>query len=292
MRRWSPAVLALATWGCGGISPFGALNFANQNTTTPPPAQHQIGQPSDGPPQAVVNSTCDLSADRKIVTMMVRNEAPHDVAYVMTLLASAGAGGFVCDADRPSYLAAGYLSVPLGGGGATQIGCNPVVLSQAGGFRGGTELLALTIMSTMPANLTGNPQQGPIAANPLDGSTPIPVPEVIVLGSNDAVFVCVGSDLCTQGGFSYNNALQVPIQKITATRTQGTMCNTGAAARAEWRLLNPSQADSTAQGHQYVAGGGITLSVLDRLFAAAGNQVVWRVIGPLPGLTDVHQEER
>lgn len=292
------ALIGSVAWGCGSPSAISVLNFMNRTTSNPSisfPRGGGTRPPTTTPPTTpTINSTCDLSAARKSLSMLLKNESLQNAAYSITLLASAGSGGFVCDAELGNYTAAGYLSVPLGAGNTYQIGCDVVTLSTANGFRGGTALLARTITGSIAPNLSGTPAGAPAAGAPLNGTTAIPVPEVIVLGDGNALFICQANNPCTQGGFTYTNALNVQIDDIFASRTQGTLCREGAGERPEWRLLNPSSADTSARAFEYVAGASVTVTVLDRVFNPSANQnkVVWQVIGPTPGLTTIHGEAR
>src|SRR5262249_10932064 len=202
---------------------------------------------STQPVNPTINSTCDLPSTRKSLSIILRNNHPTlSVRYSMTFLASAGTGGFVCSTDVPNYTAAGYANV----GPSITIGCDSLSASAASGFRGGSELLALTVTSPtpIPPNTTGNPQQAPAAPAPLNGVTPIPLPEVIVLGDGTAQFICVSNDPCTQGGLAYTNSGGTSIQLITSSRTQGSMCNANAATRPEWRAVNPNNSTAAATG--------------------------------------------
>lgn len=304
LRSEALYVLALAVtlgavaWGCGSPSAIAVLNFMNRTTSNPASRFPQGGGPRPNPPTPpptnVVNTTCDLASARRTLSMLVKNESLQNVAYSITFLASAGSGGFVCDADLAIYSAAGYSAVALGPGNTFQLGCNIVTLGAADGFRGGNTLLARTVTGTMPPNLSGTPQGAPAAAAPLNGTTAIPLPEVIVLGSDNALFICQANNPCTQGGFTYTNALGVQIDDIFASRTQGTLCRENAGQRPEWRLLNPNSLDTAARRFEFVAGSNVTVTVLDRVFNPnlPQNKAVWQVIGPTPGLLTVHAEER
>lgn len=297
---------ALAGSGCGAASPFATTAFFQTSVNAFPNQTFPRGGIGTGPggvtppttqPTSTVNSTCDLTLARKTMTMILRNESTQNVRYNLTFLVSAGSGGFVCDADRASYLAAGYTSL----GGSVTLGCVTITPSVVNGFRGGNELLGRSFGRDsfnnpilLPPNVSGTTSGAPVAPAPLNGVTPIPTPEVIVLGNSESIFTCQANDPCTQGGFVYVTAQGVQIDDIFARRTQGTLCNTNAGSRAEWRLLNPSNADSTAQAFQFVAGASISVTVLDRVFnnVATQNKVVWQVIGPVPGLVQVHSEAR
>ena len=112
----------------------------------------------------------------------------------------------------------------------------------------------------------------------------IPLPELIVLGGDDADFICTGGaqlgDLCTQRGFVYVNDGGVSVGKpANASRIQGTICNEGFGTAPEWRLDKTLQ-DGFVQAFQYSAGGSIIVSILDRSADDVENnrnQVVWLV---------------
>lgn len=288
------AVALFVAFGCGRVSPIAVLNFVNQNQNSFPQGGGTV-PPGPAPPTPV-NSTCDLTDARSSIFFQLRNESVQNVAFSVTFLVSSGNGGFVCATDRPVYIAAGYAPIALSGpGNTTAIGCDTIALSAANGFRGGDELLGLTVVGQIGPNLSGTPTGAPVANPPLDGVTAIPVPEVIVLGDGDPLFICQGNNICTQGGFTYTNALGVQIDDVQSSRTQGTICQqVGATPRPEWRLLNPSSADTNARPFEYVAGASIAASVLDRVFNAnpSQNKAVWRVIGPIPNLADIHLEQR
>ncbi|MFO0971890.1 MAG: hypothetical protein U1A27_00420 [Phycisphaerae bacterium] len=300
------AAAAAIPGGCGGANPYSTLVFMNDvinHQTAAGQTFPRGGGPSIVPPTTTapttttINSTCDLPTARKNITMLVRNESLQNVRYSLTFLVSAGAGGFVCDTDRASYTNAGYVSF----GSSVTLGCDVITPNAANGFRGGSELLGRSIgldavgnPILIPPNLSGTPQGGPAAVTPLDGVTLIPLPEVIVLGNDNPIFKCQASNPCTQGGFAYTNALGVQIDDIFVSRTQGTLCNAGAGTRPEFRLHNPSSADTTAAAFEFVAGSSVTVSILDRVLnpTASQNKAVWRVIGPVPGLVTIHDEQR
>jgi hypothetical protein len=287
-------VLIVAGWGCGGISPIANLTLLNNAVSDPSVQTFPRGgivRPTTTttvPVNPTINTTCDLTSARKVITMLLRNNSVLSARYSVTFLASTGTGGFVCAADVPTYTAAGYVSV----GSNITLGCDTLNASAASGFRGGTELLAWTVTSPIPIppNTTGNENQAPAAPAPLNGVTVIPLPEVIVLGDGTPTFICTLNDPCSQGGLAYTDAGGITIELITASRTQGTLCRTGLGTRPEWRLLNPNSADATAQAFQYVAGSSISVTVLNRAFNPdpAQNKAVWRVIGPPPGFTLIH----
>jgi len=294
-------MIAFTGTGCGGTNALGTLQLINQAVSDPsvqtfprggiprPPTTTQTTQPVN----PVINTTCDLPTNRKSEFFILRNDSLQNLTYSMTFLISAGSGGFMCEADRPTYTAAGYVSV----GNSITLGCDTLTPTSVNGFRGGNELLAVSFGRDsfnqpiiIPPNTSGTSSGAPAAPAPLNGITAIPVPEVIVLGSSDVNFSCQGNDPCTQSGMNYTNTLGVLIDHITVARTQGTICNVNAGSRPEWRLLNPSNADSTAQSFQFVAGGSISVLVLDRVFNTNPNQnkAVWTVVGPPPDFTPIH----
>ncbi len=289
----SPTVLAVAAViavGCGGISPIAVLNFVNQGVGNLPGQGGAPPVPATQP--ANINTTCDLPAARKSISIQIRNESAQDVNFSITLLASAGSGGFVCQAERPIYSSAGYTSLPLlMPGNVFRQGCAEVSL---GSLRGGNEMLGVTFTGSLAPNPGATPQTATIAGFPLDGVSLLPLPEVIVLGDSNSLFICQGNNVCSQGGFAYTNGSGILIDGITSTRTQGTRCNANAGTNPEWRLLNPSQADSAARAFEYVAGANITISVLNRIFDAnpVRNKATWRVLGPAPNFEMIHAELR
>lgn len=255
--------------GCGGANPFVSARFAGgfQNAGQ--------GGGSSTQPTTRINSTCDLAANRKVLGGIgLVNVAQQRVSYSMTLLASAGTGGFVCDADRNSYLTAGYRPLPLDAVTRTAtIGCDPVPLLR------GTELLALRASGTINADTSAGTNP-PLAASPLNGAVRIPVPEVIVLGDSNTIFVCQGNNACTQGGFVYTDLVGNAIAKVTASRTQGTICNVRAGNLPEWRMLDPNFTDTQRSSFNYTTGSSIAIVVLDRAANSDPNtnQVVWQIV--------------
>lgn len=300
------AVLALSPiiLSCGGISPYSVLGLVNSAATN-----HQSPQGGGGagtgaggvgiPIAGGVSTTCDLASERKNITVLLKNESAQNIVYSISFLASTGSGGFVCDADRQRYLNGGYVSA----GASITLGCRSLTTSDSA-FRGGTEILVRRVgrdagnnLILLGPNLGGKIETATKAVAPLDGITLIPTPEVIVLGddeaSSNALFVCQSGNPCTQGGFTYVNAQRVQIDDVFASATQDTQCNVGAGSRPEWRLRNPNSLDQGAAASEYVAGANITLTVLNRLFAAASlNKVVWAVVGPVPNLEQIHSERR
>jgi len=293
------AALALMSSGAVGCSTFGGLNplvslqFAQNSTIS------GVGGPIQPPPDdddddddtsdQVLSSVCNLPVARRGVNVSIANQAVDEqVQFSMSFLVSAGPGGFVCEDEIQSYLNAGYVDrlVP-GQGNTVTVGCDTVTLLS------GNRLLALEFgvnqgaLATIPRNDGGDP------ANNLptlelrrrdNNSRLIPLPEIIVLGNESVNFTCVGGaqfgDLCTQRGFVYVNLNGLPVGKSAeASRIQGTVCNEGFGTAPEWRL-DKTLLDGVVQPFQYVAGGSIVVTVLDRADDAVGNprvQVVWLV---------------
>ena len=275
---WLAAIAAMVMIGCSGMNPFASTQFLMNSslvgrqttgTTTTPTTQTTDS----------FSSVCDLpTGPSRTLQVSVENQSLQYVKFSMTFLASTGSGGFVCDSEILTYQNAGYGFV--GTTNSTVVGCDTVLLGgsrilamQFGVNQGATAVLA-------PATVSGTTvTPTTFTLRTTGGSTFIPLPQVIVLGSNDADFPCVGSDLCTQRGFVYTNAVGVPIGKAAeASRIQGTVCNSGFGTAPEWRLntslVNPDQL------FQYPFGGGIVISVLDRsadLVSNTRNQVVWLV---------------
>lgn len=272
-RRFSriSTVLLLALTGCGGVSPFTTARFV-QNF-----AGSGAGGGNPPPPVGTFGSTCDLSANRKSIRFDLRNQSTRQVQYRMTMVASAGIGGFVCDLDRNTYLNAGYRPLAVDPLTFTAtIGCDPVAL------RGGTQLLALSLSGTIASN-TGdvNDFEGaPQAASPLTGVVAIPVPQLIVLGDGNANFICRGNDACTQSGLIYTTDFGTLVTRITALRTQGTLCNTRSGSVPEWLLFDPNQADEDSSAFHFTTGSFVSVGVLDRADNTDPNvnQAVWQVV--------------
>jgi len=283
------AIVSVVVWGCGGMSPFLSAQFAtnflrvprNGPAPTPPPTTSPT---TDG---STLSSVCDLDAALRGIDVSITNQAIQRVRFAMTFVASAGPGGFVCDAQLQDYLNAGYTdAIPAGSGNTFTIGCDVLTLLS------GNRLLFLKFgINQLPEQaLTANPSPDgdPATATTIslrrrdNGATFIPLPELIVFGDSDPNFTCTGGDLCTQRGFVYSSAApnNLPIGKSAdAQRIQGTVCNAGAGTAPEWRL-DTSTNDAIVQPFQYVAGGTIVATVLDRSGDSlndARNQVVWLV---------------
>lgn len=277
---------ALLIQACGGMSPYASLRFAQTSglTTIPRTVPPASDDEDDQTGEVTLDSVCDLEEDLRTLAVKIENQAGQAVTFSMTFVVSAGTGGFVCDDLIDDYLSAGYVDV----GSSTVIGCDTITLS------GGNRILTLEFginqgsSATLPAK--ADPEDD-TAENPsLDlrrrdnGGLEIPLPELIVLGGDDADFICTGGatlgDLCTQRGFVYVNDGGVSVGKpANASRTQGTICNEGFGTAPEWRLDKTLQ-DGIIQPFQYAVGGSIVVSVLDRSADDIDNnrnQVVWLV---------------
>jgi len=277
------AVLGFWIIGCNGVSPFAAAQFATKITTIqggggppPPPADDDDGD------NTVTRSVCNLDPELRGIQITLANLSQQYVKFSMTLAVSAGAGGFVCDSELENYTRAGYTDAPLINN-TTTIGCDTLTLLS------GTRLLVLEyginqITATLPP-ATGdvtNPTPSVLQLLRRDNGSPfIPLPELIVLGNADPNFICSGTELCTQRGFVYYTAPNgLPVGKsVDASRIQGTVCNSGFGTAPEWRL-DKTLRDNTVQPFQYVAGGAIIATILDRAGDAPNltrRQVVWQV---------------
>ncbi len=284
---WLVCIAALVALGCRGASPFLAAQFATNigpfvggggGTTT----TTTTSSPSSDP-NAIVASVCDLQAALRNVQISIINESLQQVRFSMTFLVSAGVGGFVSCADEITrYEGAGYTDACTPGTCSTvSIGCDTVSLLS------GTRLLRLDfginqgVTATLPeAPATGTtfPQRQLTLGN---GSSNIPIPEIIVFGNDDLNFICLGGDLTTQRGFVYSTPPPaLPIGKsVEAIRIQGTVANKRFGTAPEWRLDKTPNNGSTAS-FQFAPGGTVVATVLDRATDAltnARNQVVWRV---------------
>ncbi len=279
------AATVLLIQACGGISPYASLFFAqNSDLTTIErdgiPADDDEGDDTD---ETTLDSVCDLEAQLRTLRVTIENESAQAVEFSMTFVASAGAGGFVCDDVVNDYLSAGYTDA----GATAVIGCDTVSL-------GGNRLLIMEFGVNQGAGARIPAKADPddeSADNPnLDlrrrdtGSLDIPLPELIVLGGDDPDFICTGGaqvgDLCTQRGFIYVNAGGVSVGKpANASRIQGTICNEGFGTAPEWRL-DKTLEDGFVQAFQYTVGGSLVVTVLNRSSDAVENnrnQVVWLV---------------
>lgn len=278
------AVLGVWIIGCSGVSPFTAAQFATKITTiqggggpTPPPANGD-----DDGENTVTRSVCDLDTELRGIQITLANLSQQYVKFSLTLAVSAGSGGFVCDDELQNYTRAGYSDAQLVGN-TTTIGCDTLTLLS------GTRLLVLEfginqLTATLPP-ATGdatNPTPSVLQLTRRDTGSPLlPLPELIVLGNGDQNFICSGNQLCTQRGFVYYSAPNgLPLGKaVDASRIQGTVCNRGFGTAPEWRL-DKTLKDGLVQSFQYVAGGAIVATVLDRAGDAPNltrNQVVWQV---------------
>ena len=270
---WLTMIAVTVFIGCSS-SPLAALYFA-QNAFVDPNLGAGGGDPTTQPPGGTnpIQTVCDLDPERRGIFVVVQNEAQQFVRLTMTFVASAGAGGFVCDTEVNNYFNAGYRTAVLGVGGVIFIGCDPIRLL------GGDSLLTLRVADTLAQNVGGDPNNAPVAQPPLNGGRFIPLPELIVLGDEDPIFICTGNNLCTQRGFVYSDIANNPIAFIDVARTQDTVCNAGSGTVPEWRLGNPNVADNTIQPFQFPSGGTIVITVLDRSTNANPNvnQVVWAV---------------
>lgn len=280
---------------CSGISPFLAAEF-NTRLLFGPDRETPIGGPA--PPgdggdvgngdggTTVLGSVCDLAVNQQTIAISLRNESTQFVEFSMTLIVSAGPGGFVCDDQLQNYLNAGYSdAIVPGSGNNIIIGCDTIELLS------GTRILTLQFginqgaVATIPPNVTGDPEQSPafILRRRDTGSPFIPLPELIVFGNNDSDFICTGGaavgDLCTQRGFVYVSAAGFPVGKSAeASRIQGTVCAENFGTAPEWRL--DRTLDALVQPFQFGRGGVIIASVLDRAaddLTNSRNQVVWLV---------------
>ncbi|MBI5762981.1 MAG: hypothetical protein HZA51_05590 [Planctomycetes bacterium] len=299
---WLLCIACLVAFGCRGASPFLAAQFA----TNIGPFVGAVGggssQPStsSGPSSdsnIPVSSVCDLQANLRNIQVSIINEAQQQVRFSMTFLVSAGPGGFVsCSDEITRYEQAGYHDACTPGTCSTiSVGCDTITLSS------GTRLLRLDfgvnqgVVATLPAapnTGTSFPQRQLTLGN---GSSNIPVPEVIVFGNDDPDFICLGGDLTTQRGFVYSTPppAALPIGKaVEAIRIQGTVANKQFGTAPEWRL-DKTPNNGTIASFQFAAGGTIVATVLDRATDAltnTRNQAVWRVTDA--GGTTVIFEER
>lgn len=266
--------------GCGGnISPFLSAQFAQTFLNLPDRNQ---GTPTTTPdnttPDTAITSVCALDAANRNIQIALVNQAQQPVSFAITLAVSAGPGGFVCDAELPNYLNAGYVDALIPGQTVLVVGCDTVPLLS------GTRIL----VRRYGINELGSPSL--VAAAPgaettrtlltATGSPLIPLPELIIFGDADPNFICTGANLCTQRGFVYTNPSGIPVGKSAEViRIQGTLCAQGFGTAPEWRL-DKTPFNNAVQPFQYAAGGTIVATVLDRSGDAASNprnQVVWLV---------------
>lgn len=293
---------ALIALGCRA-SPFLAAQFATQIVANLPANRGQASQPttttnlSTADANTPISSVCDIDSTLRGVQIAVANESQQLVRFSMTFLVSAGPGGFVsCDSEIARYEQAGYNDACNPGScGTISVGCDTITLL------GGTRLLRLEfgINQGVTATLTANTSGGtnpPIRQLTLaNGSSVIPVPEIIVFGGDDPTFICSGNDLCSQRGFVYSSPPpgNLPVGKpAEASRIQGTVCNKHFGTAPEWRL-DKTPFNGNVAAFQFAAGGTITATILDRSTDALTNnrnQVVWLVTDA--GGTTIHFEER
>lgn len=285
---WLFALAVAISIGCAS-NPLLSLNFV-ANTLD---AFNGAGGPAGGggdpvagdPTAPLIGSVCDLDAQRRGIFVVVRNEAQQFAQISLTFAVSAGGAGFACDAEVPNYFSAGYRAAILVDN-VTFIGCDAIRLFS------GDQILTLRITDTLAQNVGGDPATATIAQPPLNGSTFIPLPELIVLGDDSPNFICTGNNLCTQRGFIYTDIANNPIAFINASRTQDTVCNANAGTAPEWRLGDPNVDDLLILPYQYPAGGTLRISILDRAsnINPNVNQVVWQVFDVEGNL--IHDELR
>jgi hypothetical protein len=291
-------ILALTTTagaglgGCGAISPFSAASFLQTfiGPSTP------VGPPIVNPPTSDFPGLCTLEGDERTITIELRNESPATIHYALVLVTTTGPGGFVCQSARQEYLDFGYERETVDAEGKKQFACETAVLDR------GNQLLAARMTGTIAPREAGDPFT--IASEPLNGSTAIPMPTEILLGTDlltvdlNVNFACTTANVCVslaegicgQGGFLYVTS---DICRIPATRTQGTLCNARMGSlRPRWVLRNPTLIDREARPFEYVKGGDIIITVLNRRSDTNpnNNQVVWQVLDKDNRV--VHQETR
>ena len=285
---WLFALAVAISIGCAA-NPLLSLNFVANTLdqfNDPDGPAGGGGDPIIGDPGApIIGSVCDLDAEKRGFFITVRNESQQFAQLSLTFAVSAGGAGFVCDDEVPIYFNAGYRTAMLVDN-ITFVGCDPIRLFS------GDRILTLRITDTLGPNPGGNPDTATIAQPPLNGSSFIPLPEIIVLGDETPNFVCTGVNLCTQRGFIYTDVANNPIAFVNASRTQDTVCNANAGALPEWRLGDPNIDDFLIQPFQYPAGGTLRISILDRASNVNPNvnQVVWQVFDVDGNL--IHDERR
>jgi hypothetical protein len=297
---WLVAIGGLVALGCNGSSPFlTAMFLTNSGLTGTQSGTGSLPDPDEpGGDEDVLESVCDLDENDPTLrglTFTLQNESEHYVRFSLTFVASAGAGGFVCEDELQNYLNAGYQTTA---GNTVTIGCDTITL-------GGSQILTREFGinqgagSTLPpATIDGtNVTPSVLSLRRLDnGNTLIPLPEIIVFGNEDSNFVCTGGaalgDLCSQRGFVYSTVDDIPVGKsIDASRIQGTVCNAGFGSAPEWRL--DKTLETLSQGFQYTIGGTIVCTILNRSDDSTDvtrNQAVW-VVTDENGDT-VHNEAR
>ncbi|MBK8267486.1 MAG: hypothetical protein IPK83_03955 [Planctomycetes bacterium] len=278
--------------GCGSANPFLAAqfntvlaDFFGVNPPGPPPANNNNNNNNNN--ATTLASVCDLPAAQRSIRMEIRNSAPQTAEFSMTFVVSAGVGGFVCDDELENYLDAGYADAIVPNSGATlPIGCDVISLLS------GTRILTLEYgvnqgaAANVPANASGDDTLtgAPVALRRRDnGGLDIPIPEIIVLGNDDANYICIGGanagDLCTQRGFRYISGAGLTVGKSPeASRIQGTVCAENFGSAPEWRL--DKTLDTITQPFQFGRGGAIVVRILNRAndpLDNPRNQVVWTV---------------
>jgi hypothetical protein len=298
---WLLCIGVLVAWGCNS-SPFLAAQFATNLSNFLGPGQGQTTQPTTTTTPAdnntPITSVCDLPSALRNVQVALVNESPQFVRFSMTFVVSAGPGGFVSCSDEISrYEQAGYNDLCTPNSCRTvSIGCDTVTLVS------GTRMLGLAfginqgVTATLDPNTGGTSGSAPVRQLTLaNGSSSIPLPEIIVFGNDNPDFICLGSDVCTQNGFVYTSPppANLPIGKsIEALRIQGTVCNERVGTAPEWRL-DKTPFNTVTASFQFAAGGTITATVLDRSSDAltnTRNQAVWLVTDA--GGNTIHFEER
>jgi len=296
---WLLFIGAFVAWGCNS-SPFLAAQFATNIANFVNPGEGQTTQPTTTTTptdiNVPVNSVCDLTSALRNIQVALVNESPRFVRFSMTFLVSAGTGGFVsCTDEIQRYEQAGYTDLCTPNSCSTiSIGCDTITLVS------GTRLLGISFgvnqgtSAALDPNTGGTTGSAPIRQLTLaNGSSTIPLPEIIVFGNDLQEFICIGNDICTQRGFVYANSQTDPlVQAIDALRIQGTVCNKHVGTAPEWRL-DKTPFNSSIASFQYSAGGTITATVLDRSGDAptnTRNKAVWLVTDA--GGNTVHFEER
>jgi len=296
---WLLCIGAIIAFGCQGASPFLAAQFATRLGTVPINGGSSQPSTSSSPSTDVdtlVGSVCDLDPALRGIQVALANASLQQVRFAMTFLVSAGPGGFVsCDSEIQRYQQAGYVDACNPGSCSTiSVGCDTITLL------GGTRLLRLDFgisqgpTATLPANTGGSATPPTRQLTVTNGSSDIPLPEIIVFGNGDPNFICLGGDLCTQRGFVYSTPEPNPLpigKSVEASRIQGTVCNEGFGTAPEWRL-DKTPFNSSVAAFQFSAGGTIFASILDRANDALTNprnQVVWLVTDA--GGATVHFEE-
>lgn len=287
---------------CASSSPFLAAMF-NQTlfgtvNNNPPPIINDPNE-NDNVNGDILGSVCDLPDAQRFIQIGIQNEAAQAVEFSLTLVVSAGTGGFVCDAQLQDYLDAGYRdAIVPGSGSSAAVGCDTISLL------GGSRILTMEfgVNQGVAATIPANPNQDtlfPDASLPSitlrradDNGILIPLPEVIVIGSGDPDFICSGNDLCSQRGYVYVNSSGFPVGRAAeAARIQGTVCAENFGTAPEMRL--DKTLDTTSQAYQFGRGGSIVIGVLDRAadpLDSIRNQVSWLVIDEND--TTLHTPER